>query len=107
MNEILTKPQQDQLAREKLMGSYQRVLGVPPPPGVADSRTPDQIAVWADLEIAGYFKQPTHVPHPTYVGDRHGEISTLRAELAEGRRTLFLYMLANVEFRPVIQQQTK
>jgi len=101
-DETLTPAQQalkEQMAREKLAAQYRSVFGFPPAPGQPDTRSPAQIAVWQDLEIAGYFRKPIFVP------DRVGALCPLRAAYAEGRRSIFLYAEANVTFAPSLGAQ--
>lgn len=99
MSDDLTQAQKDIIAQEKLMAAYRDMFG-----GDPASRTPNQQLVMADLEVAGYFKRPTHVPIPAFVGDRIGAVCPVRSSIAEGRRSLFLYILSNIEFSQKLQQ---
>jgi len=90
--------QEDEILRERMAAKYRAVFGEPPGPGQAEQRTPEQVAVWEDLQVASYFLTPTHVPNQA------GEIDQLRAALTEGRRTLFLYIRANVLHRSKVAE---
>lgn len=94
----------DQAKIAKLAAQYRSLFGVPPGPGAPDTRTEAQIAVWRDLEIAGYAKRPV------FMADRAGALCGMRAAFADGRRSIFLYIESNVTFDPVVdpqQQQPK
>lgn len=87
------------MAQEKLAAQYRALFGVPPGPGEPDARSEAQIAVWNDLKIAGYADKPVFIP------DRTGVLCAMRAAYADGRRSLLLYILANVNFSPKLEQQ--
>lgn len=92
---ILTPAQVDRLREERLEAAYRQVFG-------ADeaARNADQILVWADLQIAGYKNKPV------FVADKTGALCPMRAAIADGRRSLLLYIEANVSF-PIATQPTQ
>lgn len=79
------------------MRCYRDLFGTPPAPGAPETRSEAQILVWQDLEIAGYAKRPVFVP------DRQGNLCSMRASIADGRRSLFLYIESNVNFTAQLQ----
>lgn len=78
----------------QLESAYREVFGNQPEPGAPERRTLAQRLVWADLEVAGYFRRPAFVP------DKDGAICMTRGAIAEGRRSLFLYIQSNVLSQP-------
>lgn len=89
----------ERMAMEKLAAQYRGLFGIEPGPGEPDTRSEAQIAVWTDLKKAGYFELPTWIP------DRQEQVCPYRAAQTEGRRALFLYVRANVNFVPGTAQQ--
>lgn len=78
-----------------LVRSYKMVFG-----GEAEKRTDDQLRVWEDIERAGFFKYSTAKATPGGIVDPH------QTSLNEGKRMLFLYILANVtHVAPKTEQQ--
>ena len=73
----------------KLAAAYKAMFGADP-----KARTEMQILVWEDLQIAGYMKALTFQP------DRTGALCAMRAAIAEGRRSLVLYIESQVGYDP-------
>ena len=83
----------EQLKREKLCRAYRDLFGADE--GV---RNETQTLVWEDLKKRGYDELPTWVP------DKEGRICPYRAAITDGSRNYWLYIRANVNFRPQIQR---
>ena len=87
MKKPLPKPaiSPDQMAaleRSRLQACYREVFGIEGRRSVAQQR------VWADLCVAGFAHQCTHVLHS-------GLVSSIDGAHNDGRRWLFLYIQAN------------
>lgn len=85
----LSPAQIERLKLERLEAAYKAVFGDSPA-----TRTKDQLLVWEDLEIAGYMKSPI------FAHDKTGALCAMRAAIADGRRSLMLYIMANVSPPP-------
>lgn len=73
----------------KLSAAYKAMFGADP-----KVRTEMQLLVWEDLQIAGYMKALTFQP------DRVGALCPMRAAIAEGRRSLVLYIESQLTYDP-------
>lgn len=89
----------EQMQIEKLAAQYRAVFGKPPEAGQPETRSESQIAVWDDLQKAGYAQKPVFVPDR-----RTGELCPMRAAFADGRRSLYLYIESEVNYSPQIEQ---
>lgn len=90
----LTAEQQELLRKSKVADAYRKLFGSDP-----TTRSEIQILVWEDLQRAGYKREPVFVP------DRQGQVCGMRAAFADGRRSIVLYIEANVAFAPELEQQ--
>ena len=93
----LTLEQAAQIQELKVAKAYRDVFGAPPSVGAPDNRSEAQKLVWKDLEIAGYFRMNA------FLSDKNGALCPLRGAFADGRRSLFLYILSNVSFEPKLE----
>src|SRR6187399_950278 len=91
---LMTPEAREELRREMVEGCYRDLFGIPPEPGKPDQRTKTQQVVWNDLQAAGYMFQPV------FKADKEGKLCNARAAIADGRRSLFLYIRANVLSKP-------
>lgn len=89
----LTPRQIEQIRQERIMKAYRDLFGTDP-----NTRSVIQQTVWEDLKLAGYADQTEWIP------DKTGALCPIRAALAGGRRSLFLYIQSNVEFAPGLEQ---
>ena len=81
----LTDAQRWKLHQSKVIEAYKRVFGENP-----EKRTDAQRIVWEDLQM-----------------DKAGNLCAMRAAIADGRRSLLLYIAENVDFVPgaIVEEQ--
>ncbi len=90
----LTQEQQALLRQSRVMHAYRDLFG-----GDEKTRSETQRIVWEDLRIAGY------VDRPVFLADKNGALCPMRAAYADGRRSIALYIAANVQHAPTLVQQ--
>lgn len=89
------KPDKIEVLRQsRVMKAYRDLFG-----DDEKTRSDMQRIVWEDLRVAGYIHQPVFSP------DKNGTFDPLSAAFRDGRRSIALYIAANVAFAPSLEQQ--